>query len=199
MQLVKRFNVLLIEDNEGDFMLVEDYLNEIFDSVEITHCWLLEEALIALRKNEYDVVLLDLTLPDSKGKGSILEILSLAKDAPVIVLTGRADKQLAIDTLQLGVEDYLVKDEVNATVLQKSISYGIERNKFRLIISNSEKRFRSIIANSTDGFALIGANGNIQEISSFGKEIIGFNLAENDGFFRVEFLHPDHRTAVIST
>ena len=142
MQLVKRFNVLLIEDNEGDFMLVEDYLNEIFDSVEITHCWLLEEALIALRKNEYDVVLLDLTLPDSKGKGSILEILSLAKDAPVIVLTGRADKQLAIDTLQLGVEDYLVKDEVNATVLQKSISYGIERNKFRLIISNREKRFR---------------------------------------------------------
>ncbi len=199
MQLVKRFNVLLIEDNEGDFMLVEDYLTEIFDSVEIKHCWLLEEALVALKKNEYDVVLLDLSLPDSNGKSSILEILELAKEAPVIVLTGRADKELAIDTLQLGVEDYLVKDEVNATVLQKSISYGIERNKFRLIISNSEKRFRSIIANSTDGFALIGANGNILEISSFGKEIIGFNLADNDGFFRVEFLHPDHRTLVIST
>jgi PAS domain S-box-containing protein len=199
MQLVIKFNVLLIEDNEGDFLLVKDYLTEIFNSVEITHCCLLQEALVSLRKNEYDVILKDLSLPDSNGMISILEILSLAKAAPVIVLTGRDDKQLAIETLKLGVEDYLVKDEVSATILQKSISYGIERNKSRLIISNSEKRFRSIIANSTDGFALIGANGNIQDISSFGKEIIGFNWAENGGFFRVEFLHPDHRTAVINT
>ena len=101
MQLVKQFNVLLIEDNEGDFLLVKDYLTEIFNSVEITHCCLVQEALVSLRKNEYDVILKDLSLPDSNGTTSILEILSLAKAAPVIVLTGRDDKQLALSLIHI--------------------------------------------------------------------------------------------------
>ena len=64
-------NILVVEDNEGDFFLVKEYLEVNFSDVSITHNTLLEEANISLLNNRYDIILLDLSLPDSSGKASI--------------------------------------------------------------------------------------------------------------------------------
>lgn len=123
--------ILVVEDNEGDYFLVHEYLHESFPNIEITHNALLKEAIGSLTNANFDIILLDLSLPDSNGIDSIVDMIKLAKDIPVIVLTGFGNLQFAIDSLKLGVQDYLLKDDVNPLVLQKSIGYSIERNKIR--------------------------------------------------------------------
>jgi PAS domain S-box-containing protein len=192
-------NILLVEDNEGDYLLVEEYLKEVFSDISIEHSWRLSEAKICLDKFKYDIVLLDLTLPDSNGKDSVKEILELANGAPVIVLTGYADRNFAMDTMQMGVQDYLIKDEVNPIILQKSISYSIERNKIQLLFQKNEKRFRSIVENSIDGYALIESDGRICDLSPYGKVRFKFNPINEQGYFRTELIHRDHRSNAIKT
>ena len=159
-------NVLIIEDNEGDFLLVEAYLLEGIPAAIITHVEFLADGLKAVENNNFDVILLDLSLPDSKGENSIRQLKLLSHQPPIIVLTGSSDKQIGINSLRLGVQDYLVKDEINETILQKSISYNIERKNSQQQLERSEKRFRALIENSTDGLAEINKDGLITEMTN---------------------------------
>jgi PAS domain S-box-containing protein len=197
--MIHVLKILLVEDNEGDYLLVEEYLKEVFSDVSIEHSWRLSEAKSILEKIVFDIVLLDLTLPDSNGKDSIKEILDLAKAMPVVVLTGYADRNFAIDTMQMGVQDYLIKDEVTPIILQKSISYSIERNKIQLLFQKNEKRFRSIVENSIDGYALIESDGKICDLSPYGTMRFKLNPINEQGFFRTELIHEDHRSNAIKT
>jgi PAS domain S-box-containing protein len=191
--------ILIIEDSEGDFLLIENYIKEGFESFKLVHVWRLSEAENAILQNRFDLIFLDLTLPDSFGKDSVLKILELAKHTPVIVLTGNSDLNFAIQSMQLGVQDYLNKDDISSTSIQKSIRYSIERNKIRLQLIDSDNRFRSIIEHSIDGFALINGDGVFQELSPYGNLIIGYDPLENAGHFRLDYLHPKDRRMVVAT
>ena len=191
--------ILLVEDSEGDFFLVHEYLKEVYSNVEIDHCWRLSEAKQSLYKNQYDIILLDLTLPDSNGQESVKEIMELVQGKPLVVLTGYADKNFAIDTMQLGTQDYLIKDEVTPSILFKSISYSIERNKIQQMFLSNEKKFRSIVENSSDGYILIEMSGKIRELSPYGKLRININPINEDGFFNIDLIHPEHRKQVLKT
>jgi signal transduction histidine kinase/CheY-like chemotaxis protein len=191
--------ILLVEDSEGDYFLVHEYLKEVYDQVEIEHCWRLFDAKKSLMSAKYDIILLDLTLPDSNGIESVKEIMDLLNGAPLIVLTGYADKNFAVDTMQLGVQDYLIKDEVTPNILLKSISYSIERNKIQQMFLSTEKRFRSIVENSSDGYALIDLDGKIRELSPYGKLKVNLNLIDENGFFKIDAIHPNHRKHALDT
>lgn len=122
-------NLLVIEDNEGDFVLVSEAIEEIFPSCGIDRAPTFESASTK-RIQDYHLVLLDLTLPDKSGEELIKEILRLAGKVPVVVLTGYADRNFAIKSIALGMSDYLVKDEIHPDILSRSIVYSIERKKF---------------------------------------------------------------------
>jgi PAS domain S-box-containing protein len=187
----KNLKILVVEDNEGDYFLVHEYLCSNFSSIDITHDRFLSEAYISLANETYDVILLDLTLPDSNGKDSIYGVIERAKETPVIVLTGYSDRQFAMDSLKLGVQDYLIKDEVNALVLQKSIVYSIERNKIGRNLIQNEKRFRALIENSTDGLMVIDTNGSILDLSSAGQKVLGYSKSEMGNILRTDLIHSD--------
>jgi signal transduction histidine kinase/ActR/RegA family two-component response regulator len=191
--------ILLVEDSEGDFFLVHEYLKEVYSDVIITHCWRLSEAKECLNKEHFDIILLDLTLPDSNGQESVKEIMDLVNGAPLVVLTGYADKNFAIDTMQLGVQDYLIKDEVTPNILFKSISYSIERNKIQQMFLSNEKRFRSIVENSSDGYALIEMNGKIRDLSPYGKLKVNIDPIDEKDFFKIDSIHPDFRRLALHT
>lgn len=197
--MAPKLKILLVEDNEGDYLIVEEYLREVFLDVLVEHSWLLSEAKKSLISTSFDIILFDLSLPDSNGKESVKEILELANSAPVIVLTGYADKKFAIDTMQMGVQDYLIKDEVNPVILQKSISYSIERNKIQLLFQKNEKKFKSIVENSADGYALIQVDGKVCDLSPYGKARFNFNPIDEQGYFRTELIHSVDRSTAIKT
>jgi PAS domain S-box-containing protein len=195
----EELEILVVEDNEGDALLIQEYIKDEFPNTKLAHAWNLAEAEQHLRDNHYDLVFLDVSLPDSSGKDSIIRVVDLASTTPVIVLTGYSDLSFAVESMQLGVQDYLNKENITATSLQKSITYSIEKNRIRLQLIDSDKRFRSIIENSIDGFALISAEGKIQELSPYGNSIIGYDPLENAGLFQMDFLHPEDRKMVLST
>jgi DNA-binding NarL/FixJ family response regulator len=125
------YSLLIIEDNTGDFVLLETYLQEQFRALTIVHATNFKKAKEALLNPIYhfDAVLLDLSLPDKSGQSLIDEILSLCKTAPVIVLTGYGDLRFGAMSLGIGISDYLQKDELSPALLYKSIIYSLERKK----------------------------------------------------------------------
>lgn len=145
----KKYAFLVIEDNPGDLLLVTDYLNERFSSCEIVTAEsyrVAEENLQA--GNRYDIILLDLSLPDKRGEELVKAILALAGNIPVNILTGNVDLDFSIKSLNFGVSDYLIKDELTADGLFKSIIYTLERNKISSRLKESEERFSILFEKS---------------------------------------------------
>jgi len=129
--LTDTFNkVLLLEDNPGDARLVELLLMEsdLFDC-EIENKITLQAGIDALSEKTYAAVLLDLTLPDSRGFETLDKLLSSHPKTNVIVLTGLSDKQMGIQAVQTGAQDFLVKGEFDSDTLAKTLRYSIERNR----------------------------------------------------------------------
>jgi DNA-binding response OmpR family regulator len=103
--------VLLVEDNPGDARLVEILLSEgdRSSTFEVTHVGRLDEALESLDRSDFDVILLDLSLPDSSGLETVNRMREVACEVPVVVLSGQDDEEIALQAMQGGAEDYLVK------------------------------------------------------------------------------------------
>ena len=98
---------------------------------ELESCTRLSEGLKLISEREFDIVLLDLTLPDSDKQSTLESMEEFALKVPIIVLTGFDDKEIALNSLKSGFQDYLVKGKINPTVLTKAILYAIERHKVK--------------------------------------------------------------------
>lgn len=142
----KLYKILIVEDNPGDFILIEDYLHETMIKPELIHVSNFSEVktLMHTQQSCADVILLDLSLPDKFGENLITEMIMLCDEIPVIVLTGYSDFSFSIKSLNLGAADYLLKDELSASTLYKSIVYTIERKRFLSDLEASEKRYSDL-------------------------------------------------------
>ncbi len=121
--------ILLIEDNLADARLVEIFLDETdLISTKIIHRMSLREGIEAIRTGErFDAVMLDLTLPDSRGFETLERFMEDCPDQNVIVMTGLADKSLGLKAVQAGAQDFIVKGTLDSDQLGKSLRYAIER------------------------------------------------------------------------
>jgi|GEM_PF-224374 len=142
----KTYHILIVEDNEGDFLLVNDFLEKMFSELQVSKAVNFKQAVEILtgRHESIDAILLDLSLPDKKGYDLLNEIGSLSQNIPLIILTGYVNEQFAIEALAMGASDYLLKDNLNSTMLYKSILYNIERNKILVSLKESEKRYAEL-------------------------------------------------------
>ncbi|MDD5676521.1 MAG: response regulator [Kiritimatiellae bacterium] len=126
----KTCKVLLIEDNMADAQLIVEILREEpKNAMEILHVNNLARGLEMLANGGIDVILLDLTLPDSSGHNTFAMLAKHVPTMPIIVLTGTDDNDMAIRIVQEGAQDYLVKSLVDYTMLVRSIRYAIERKQ----------------------------------------------------------------------
>ncbi len=128
----KQIKVLLVEDNPGDAFLIKDHFRKTkARAFELTHVTFLDRAIINLEKNDFDIILLDLLLPDSQGLDTLLAIEEKAPRVPVVILTGMDDEELAIRAVRQGAQDYLVKGQVLGELLVHSLRYAIERKQIQ--------------------------------------------------------------------
>ncbi len=132
--------ILLFEDNPGDTGLIEAMLEEFIDfSYELKNAETLEEGLNLLKEYKFDVILLDLGLPDSEGIDTFLDVHKKSPRTPIIILTGLSDEKMGISAVKKGAQDYLVKGQVESKLLERSIKYSIERKK-------AEKELKETVA-----------------------------------------------------
>ncbi|TQQ81412.1 ATP-binding response regulator [Halonotius roseus] len=139
ISVTDELNVLLIEDNPGDATLFEHHLSadgtEGFPPATVTHCEALDAGIDELAGDAYDIVLLDLGLPESTGLATLDQYNEAVDDredlpsVPVIVLTGLKDEAAAVEAIERGAQDYLVKDDVDSGLLHRAIRYALERHR----------------------------------------------------------------------
>lgn len=128
--MMEQLNILIVEDNLGDLDLLFYYLEMTGLYIHHTdHVTTIQLAIEHLNGNRYNLVIMDLNLSDSEGYETIHDMIISAKDIPLIVMTGMNDIDIGRDAIKAGVLDYLVKDELNAEILKKSIVYTLERHK----------------------------------------------------------------------
>ena len=136
----KILKILIVEDNPGDARLLQETLQEVTTvKWNIVVAAQLSDAVECLETNSFDMVLLDLSLPDSQGLETCMSLHAKFPDTPLIVLTGLDDEELALRALHQGAQDYLVKGKADSNLLMRSIRYGIERKKIESDSLRSQK------------------------------------------------------------
>jgi signal transduction histidine kinase len=123
-------NILLVEDNPGDARLIAEMLNDLNgQDYNIWHETTLDGSFAAMKQDEFDLILLDLSLPDSYGADTWSNMKERARNIPVILLTGYNNEEFAVGLVKRGAQDYLVKGGIDQKTLVNSVSYALERSK----------------------------------------------------------------------
>ncbi|MGB2926562.1 MAG: ATP-binding protein [Limnothrix sp.] len=125
-------SLLLIEDNLAEAELLHELLLELqTTSCDIVHNLRLTDGLLSLKAHDFDIVLLDLSLPDSQGLSSLSTLMAEAPNIPIVVLTNTNDTELALEAVHRGAQDYLIKKDIalDEALLWRSILYAIERKR----------------------------------------------------------------------
>jgi signal transduction histidine kinase len=126
----RAIRVLLVEDNPGDANLVRSVLRRADRAgYLLEHAEDLAAALCHLESTGFDVILLDLSLPDSFGLDTLKQVHTHASETPILVLTGNEDEALGVQSVQAGAEDYLVKGGIDGALLTRAMRYAIERHR----------------------------------------------------------------------
>ena len=135
--------VLLVEDNQGDAGLVRFALRaesgpEHSFKAEQVVC--LQDALQSLKEKPFDLVLLDLTLPDAHGLNTLARVREAAPDLPIVIMTGLNDESMAVEAVRLGAQDYLVKGQADSRAVIRAILYAIERKRIEVQLKMQRAR-----------------------------------------------------------
>jgi hypothetical protein len=146
-----KLRVLLVEDSPGDARLLREYLADVAQApFELEDVDTLEAGLERLRKGGIGLVLLDLSLPDCFGLETFTRTRDAAPDVPIIVLSGRDDEALAIQTVHEGAQDYLVKSQVDRWLLVRSMRYAIERKRAEEALAKERDLLHTLLNNLPD-------------------------------------------------
>jgi PAS domain S-box-containing protein len=136
--------LLLVEDNPGDARLVQLAFSEVQErAIALTHVDRVAEAEVRLTTEEFDAILLDLSLPDSHGLATVERVRRAAPNVPIVVLTGFADDAVALQALHVGAQDYLPKGTDGPT-LMRAVRYAIERYAAERATQQAERRYRDL-------------------------------------------------------
>jgi PAS domain S-box-containing protein len=191
------FKVLLVEDNLAEAELIEELLletnaaREVSQRLSISCADRLSEAQQLLLKEHFDVILLDLSLPDSQDLATIAKIQEYSVNTPIVVLTARNDEELAVQSIQAGAQDYLVKRKIDTELLIRSIRYAVERQHNQEALRKSEEKYRSVVENSLVGIAILAPPNLRSEPERFEFLEVNDALCDLLGYERAQLMQQD--------
>jgi signal transduction histidine kinase len=212
---VFKIKVLLIEDNPGDRYLIQKMLEEADDPpFELICVNRLSTGLNRLQQENFDVVLLDLSLPDSQGMETIDRLDHHPVKIPIIILTEFSDQSLPLKAMKEGIQDYLVKQELNSHLLIRTIRYAIERHRLLAdldqkihALQSSEARFRNMIERNADGIIIVDEQGLVCFANPAAEALFGRSAQElldkpfgfpsvTDETTEIDIIRPDQTIAI---
>ncbi len=175
----QHIHALLIEDDPDDILLLKECLSEIgMANIKLDCADRLSRGLIQLGGGSYDVLLLDLNLPDSRGLDTLNTTIKRFPKLPVVVLSGLADDAITIEAVRRGAQDYLVKGEINGPLVMRVIRYAIERKHVEAVLRASEARYRTLVETSPNGITLADLEGNVILCNQQAARLHGYESAE---------------------
>lgn len=180
---IRPHRVLLIEDQAFIADLVARTLEKsVRPSFVVETAGRLSLGLDRLAGKQFDIVLLDLVLPDSDGIRTFTQVHKKAHQLPIVVLTGEDDEELGVGAVNQGAQDYLVKGEVSSTALVRSLRYAIERHRmlteigqYAQELQTMEASLRNIISRSPDSILILDEKGDILFANRSARELFGWD------------------------
>ncbi len=177
-----KVSVLLIEDNESDIKLFKDILRKRIDKdIHLEVATSYKSAQKILAKNSYDVIFLDLNLPDCEDEYSFSGISKMVSDIPIIILSGIADVKIAMDFVSQGAQDYIVKGGYNEDTILKSIHFATRRKALLTEKKNLNISLQNLLANIELGVVVINNERRILFASERVQHHLGLSPAELTG------------------
>ena len=168
-------DVLLIDANTDDERLFREEFAQVRDqpfALEIARS--LAEGLARLRERTFDVILLDLNLPDSLGLTTFLRLQPKAGLQPIIVLVGQGDEEIGVEAVERGALDFLIKQQVVSTLLAKALQYATERTHTMLALKASESRYRELYENVVAGVFQTTPDGRFMSANPALVRLLGY-------------------------
>ena len=181
--------VLLVEDDGPYAALLGSELRG--SAIDLHRVDTLVAAVSAVLQRTFEAILLDLGLPDSSGLATVERMHDHAGLVPILVLTSSSDDGLAALSLQRGAQDYLLKSDADAVVLERSLRHARERAAFRQSMRDGEVRFRALVENSYDAVTLLDENGRVIYDSRSIIRVMGYTPEERLGWTLHATIHPD--------
>jgi diguanylate cyclase (GGDEF)-like protein/PAS domain S-box-containing protein len=174
--------LLIVEDNPGDARLLSEMFNEQGShNTELTHVELMSEAEQHLAERTFDVVLLDLGLPDAQGLEAVRRAHAAAPRVPLVVLTCLDDESLAAQALREGAQDYLIKGQIEARGLLRSLRYAVERKIMEEALFVEKERAQVTLNSIGDAVACTDIAGNITFLNLVAEKMTGSSREEAAG------------------
>jgi len=180
--------LLLVEDNPDDVFFIREMLadadleDERFAGVDLVHVDRLAAADEALDGAQaFDVVLLDLSLPDADGLETFERVRERTPDLPVVILSGLDDAKVALNAVRSGAQDYLVKGDLDAATLGRAIRYALERFRYTDAYRSSHERFQRTLAEATQASLVLEPDGAVLFVNDAASEVLGEAPAEVTG------------------
>ena len=168
-------NVLLVEDNPGDVALLKIMLAEECEGgIFIETASRVSEAVQRLDSGGFDVVLLDLTLPDARGTEALIRLQAHASRVPIIVQTGLDDDDLAVKAMQLGAQDYIPKGKPDGRLLVRRIRQAIERTRTARDLADQRRRLDALLENIPDRVYFKNREGAFIQVNPALARLYGF-------------------------
>jgi PAS domain S-box-containing protein len=196
----EKTTVLLVEDNPGDARLLREYLSDGTGAAfRLEFAITLQEGLNRLSQGGVGLVLLDLSLPDSPVPETFRRVHACAPEVPIIVMSGLDDEKFAIQTVQEGAQDYLVKSFVDARLLLHAMRYAIERKRAEEALAHERDLLHTLMDNLPDRIYFKDAQSRFTRISRAVAE--QFKLEhprEAVGKTDKDYFTPDHAQATLS-
>jgi PAS domain S-box-containing protein len=174
-----QIRVLLLEDEPGDAQLVKVHLYEVDGyNFDITSSATLKEARKQLESHRFDVILMDLNLPDSSCLGTVKAMLSASQGLPIIVMTGHDDIEFAVSVLQAGAADYLVKGDYGRDGLFRAIRYAL----YRTTMESHARLLVAALNACADGMVITNRDAQIEWCNEAFCRLTGYSLEEAKGY-----------------
>lgn len=170
--------VLLIDDDEDDYILTKGVFDQLPDTYALSWVNSYEQGISAISRKEFDLYLVDYRLGKGTGIDVLNEAIRLGCEQPIIMLTGNGDLSIDRQAMDMGAADYLVKDEIEPAMLDRSIRYSIKQANTLKALKDSERKYRTIFDQANDPILISDYSGKVYDVNNGGLAFFGYERSE---------------------
>jgi PAS domain S-box-containing protein len=171
--------ILIIDDDEDDYFITSEYLRQIEEySPTIEWSYKYADAIEQVKSRKYDIYFVDYRLGAKTGLDFLKEAIRLGCEEPIVLLTGKGNKEIDIEAMQVGATDYLVKTELNADKLERCLRYALERTTYLKALRANERKYRSIFELSKDAVFIADKTLYFRDFNLATQDLLGYTREE---------------------
>jgi two-component system, sporulation sensor kinase E len=174
-----QIRILIIDDDEDDFFITSEYLKQIQEyQLQIDWCYRYNDAIQHLHERKYDMYFVDYRLGAKTGLDFLKEAVRIGCEEPIVLLTGKGNKDVDIEAMQMGATDYLIKTELTTDKLERCIRYSLERTAYLKALRANEKKYRNIFELSKDAVFTVDRTLTFRDMNHATSILLGYERGE---------------------